>query len=101
MERVSSNQVIVFTPNGFLKQGDHYIKINPWQRHRSGWSVKDFEKRGYKVYGVNGWKPLRGENAVPRIKPLFLGIIISEITQFFIIFFPTKAFQLFAVLKKN
>lgn len=44
---------IFFTPKGFLKQDEEthpeLIKINPWQKHLSGWTSKDFKNMGYKV----------------------------------------------------
>jgi hypothetical protein len=44
---------LFFTPRGFLKQDEEthpeLMKINPWQKHLSGWDVEDFEKFGYKV----------------------------------------------------
>jgi 2-polyprenyl-3-methyl-5-hydroxy-6-metoxy-1,4-benzoquinol methylase len=53
LERVAKC-VVVSTPNGFLAQSD--LDANPLQRHRSGWSVADFERRGYRVRGVGGMK---------------------------------------------
>jgi hypothetical protein len=42
---------LFFTPRGFLQQDENthpeLIKINPWQKHLSGWNEKDFEKLGY------------------------------------------------------
>lgn len=32
---------LITTPNGFMKQGK--IKDNPYQVHRSGWTMRDFE----------------------------------------------------------
>jgi SAM-dependent methyltransferase len=49
LERVG-RLVIVTTPNGFLEQGE--LAQNPLQRHRSGWTVADFRRRGYRVTGV-------------------------------------------------
>jgi hypothetical protein len=44
---------VFFTPKGFLKQDEEthplLMKENPWQKHLSGWTVKDFEDKGYKV----------------------------------------------------
>lgn len=50
-KRVARRQVLVFTPEGYLKNEPH----NAWgiegadhlQQHQSGWLIKDFEKRGF------------------------------------------------------
>ena len=49
LERIG-RRVIVTTPNGFLEQGE--LAANPLQRHRSGWTVREFATRGYTVRGV-------------------------------------------------
>lgn len=51
-EVIAAKNVIVFTPRGFFKQleVDHYdLGGETFQRHRSGWEVEDFQKRGYNV----------------------------------------------------
>lgn len=49
LERIAK-KVIITTPNGLLPQEP--LDGNPFQRHISCWSVKDFTKRGYTVKGV-------------------------------------------------
>ncbi len=95
LESVALRRVIVFTPNGFLRQGEK--DGNPLQIHRSGWSTGEFEGRGYRVAGINGWKPLRGELWEPRIKPPALGHRLSAATQALVTHRPQRAFQLLAV----
>lgn len=95
MESVASKNVIVFTPNGFLKQGE-YDK-NPYQVHRSGWSVSDLAERGYKVIGVGGWKPLKGEYGKMTLKPWRFWFFIADLTQHFVRKRPEKAYQLLAI----
>jgi SAM-dependent methyltransferase len=51
LERVA-RCVVVSTPNGFLDQDD--LESNPLQRHRSGWRVSEFRRRGYTIRGVGG-----------------------------------------------
>ena len=99
MEKIAKNKVIIMTPNGFLPQGIYYN--NPWQVHKSGWTVKEMKKRGYKVIGINGWKPLRGECARLRFWPKYFWLRISEITQFFVRNKPEKAFQILCVKTKG
>lgn len=67
LERLARRKVLVFTPNGFLPQPPY--EDNPWQLHRSGWTAPEFGVLGYRVRGVLGWKPLRGELNRPRFRP--------------------------------
>ena len=53
LERIGK-LVVVSTPNGFLDQGE--LDDNPYQRHLSGWTARDFRRRGYRVYGVGGMR---------------------------------------------
>lgn len=59
MEKIAKKKVIIFTPNGFLPQRE--CNGNKFQIHLSGWKVKEMKKMGYRVIGLHGWKPLRGE----------------------------------------
>jgi hypothetical protein len=59
--------------------------------------VFNFEKLGFKVYGINGWKALRGEHAYLKFKPTLLWIIISDITQQLVFRKPKQAFHLYAI----
>ncbi len=95
MEKIAKKKVIIFTPNGFLPQGEY--RGNKWQVHKSGWSVKEMRERGYKVIGINGWKSLRGEKALLRFRPQFFWKIVSDITQLFVRNRPEKAFQILCI----
>jgi SAM-dependent methyltransferase len=95
MESMARKRVIIFTPNGFLPQDEWDSNVH--QVHRSGWEVYDFELRGYRVTGMSGWKPLRGDYALPRIRPLLLGSRLSILTEPFATRFPRYAFQLLAI----
>ncbi|HEX8770337.1 MAG TPA: methyltransferase domain-containing protein [Acidimicrobiales bacterium] len=95
LETVARRLVVVFTPNGFLAQPA--LEGNPWQVHKSGWHVADFEARGYEVLGMNGWKPLRGDRWEPRIRPAALGHRLSALTQPLVTHRPRFAFQLLAL----
>jgi SAM-dependent methyltransferase len=96
LEAVARRRVVVFTPNGFLRQGER--EGNPLQLHRSGWTLMDFEERGYRVVGINGLRYLRGEQWVPRVRPAQIGGRISAATQPLVTRRPRLAFQLLAVL---
>ncbi|KKQ41480.1 MAG: hypothetical protein US60_C0038G0006 [Microgenomates group bacterium GW2011_GWC1_37_8] len=95
MENLATKKVIIFTPNGFLYQPAH--DGNEYQKHLSGWSVKEMKNLGYRVIGINGWKPLRKEFAEIRFKPVFIWIIISNLTQILVRYFPSHAFAILCV----
>jgi O-antigen ligase/SAM-dependent methyltransferase len=93
-ERIARRRVVVSTPNGFVPQ-DGYGD-NAWQVHRSGWTVADLEQRGYRVYGLNGPKWLRG--GLARLhRPRLLTGPFSVLLQPFVLRRPRAAFQLVAV----
>lgn len=94
MESLARRRVVIFTPNGFLAQEP--FGGNEFQRHRSGWSVPEMRARGYRVIGINGWKPLRGERALVR-KPRFLFEPISFLSQPLMHQRPELAFQILCV----
>lgn len=98
MERISKKKVVIFTPNGYHPQGE--CDVNPWNVHKSGWTVEEMEQKGYRVIGMNGLKYLKGEYAAPRYKPKILWYIISELTQIFVRNHPKRANQLLCVKKK-
>lgn len=79
LETVARRRVILYTPNGFLPQGEEYG--NPFQRHRSGWSAARMRAMGYSVTGVEGWRPLRGEMARIVWRPARFWLIVSLLSQ--------------------
>lgn len=88
MEDIAGRKVLIFTPNGFIKQhGD--LK---YDEHLSGWTTKDFKKLGYRVYGMFGPRFLRGDKHEITYKPLIIGALLSEIMQWtYLVFKPSKA----------
>lgn len=95
MENVAKKKIIIFTPNGFLRQDEH--DEDKLQIHKSGWTVDEFKKRGYEVKGINGWKPLRKEKAEFRFRPKTISLLLSDLTQKITYHLPRSAFQLLAV----
>ena len=95
MEKWTRKKIIISTPNGYLYQSD--ADDNPLQRHKSGWSVRELKGFGFKVRGLNGFKPLRGYAATMKYKPKLLWHLISDLTQKITYYFPEGAFQLLAV----
>lgn len=45
-----AKMVIITTPNGYHMQGE--LDANPFQKHLSGWYVRDLQRMGFKVRGV-------------------------------------------------
>jgi len=99
MENIARNQVILFTPNGFLPQGRY--DENDYQVHKSGWTASELKSKGYKVFGINGLKELRGEFSAIKWKPRFLWRVLSDLTQHLTYYLPEMAFQLLAVKNVN
>lgn len=95
MEAIAKEKVIILTPNGFIKQAS--IKDNPYQVHQSGWTVEEFKKLGYKVYGQRGLKFIRGEYASIKFKPWFFWGCLSTLSQLLVYRFPRFAYQLLAI----
>jgi len=88
-------RVIISTPNEYMWQ-DGY-DCNPFQEHKSGWSVEDLRSLGFSVIGLLGWKKLRGYKAMQRYRPALLWEIISDVTQKVTYHYPRLASRLLAV----
>lgn len=95
MESVARRKVVVFTPNGFLPQAQY--DDNALQEHLSGWTPDEFEQRGYRVHGVHGWKPLRGERMRVAWRPRLLWHLISLWSQPLVERRPRAAYQMLCV----
>jgi SAM-dependent methyltransferase len=95
LERIARRRVVVFTPNGFLPQEPY--DNNPHQAHLSGWTVEEMRDLGYRVVGINGWRPLRTERAEFRFRPTPFVARLSFLTQALVTHRPRYAFQLLCV----
>lgn len=95
MELLATRQVIVFTPNGFLEQAEHYG--NPLQKHLSGWAVAQMKDLGYEVTGIGGLSFLKGEIGRIRWHPRALWGAVSLLSQPWTAKRPQLAFSLFCV----
>lgn len=95
MEQLARKKVIIFTPNGFQPQGE--CDGNPYQRHRSGWTVEEMRALGYSVSGMSGYKPLRGAFGEVRWQPKLFWHRLSVLTQPLVRHRPHLAYQLFCV----
>lgn len=95
MEKIAVKKVVVFTPNGFLPQGEY--GNNPNQVHVSGWTAPEMRQLGFRVIGVNGWRPLRGEYSLIKRRPRWFWTPISWLSQLMAAKRPERAFQLLCV----
>lgn len=95
MKGWARKKIIITTPNGYISQGSY--DGNPAQEHKSGWGVDELKGHGFRVFGMNGWKRLRGPQGVIRYKPTFLWTRVSDVTQKITYYYPGIAFQLLAV----
>jgi hypothetical protein len=95
MERLAARKIVIFTPNGFIPQAA--LDDNPFQRHQSGWSAEEMRGRGYRVLGLHGWKPLRGELGVARWKPRPLWELIALWSQPLVRSRPDHAFHILCI----
>lgn len=96
MERIAKKKVILFTPNGFVPQGE--CDSNPYEVHLSGWEIGGIKRLGFnKIVGVNGWKLLRKEKGFLRWRPVLIWNVISLLTQVITNKYPKYAFNIFCV----
>jgi hypothetical protein len=94
MQSWATKKIIVTTTNGFVWQDDY--DGNALQKHISGWDAREFRELGFKLYGYNGWKPLRGYLSAIKYKPVRFWSAVSILSQPIAYYHPDSAFQLFA-----
>jgi SAM-dependent methyltransferase len=94
LERIARKRVVIFTPNGFLPQPA--TPDNPHQEHISGWTADEMRALGYDVFGINGWRPLRGMYAEAR-HPRWLVERLARLTERRFETHPRGAFQILCV----
>jgi SAM-dependent methyltransferase len=94
LEGIARKRVVIFTPNGFLPQPA--TADNAHQEHISGWTAEEMRALGYEVFGINGWRPLRGMYADAR-RPRWLLERLSRLTERRFEANPRRAFQILCV----
>lgn len=101
LDKYATKRIVVTTPHGFL----HYRPMeekeekNPYQKHKSGWTVEDFMAEGYRVYG-QGLKAVYGEYSLVRKLPRFtypLFYIFSFLFSPILYLFPNLSYNLIAI----
>jgi len=98
LERWARRTVILATPNGFLPQAA--FDGNPYQVHHCGFSPAELAALGYRVHGLHGPKPLRGERGELRWWPRPLWYRVGGLLQDACWERPDWAFSLLAVKAK-
>jgi hypothetical protein len=88
-EKLAIRRVVFALPITYMNQPEEFLKGNPYQTHRSGWSIDEFKKRGYMVFGT-GVKFLWSENGWCRTIPgkfrwpfVFLGYLFAPLCYYF------------------
>lgn len=94
MEGLATEKIVIFTPNGFLKQQEY--EGNVQQVHLFGWTVRELENLGFSVSGINGMRFFRGEKAMYRINQQWY-YWLANLSQELAYHYPMIAFQLLAV----
>lgn len=106
----AKKKVVLTTPNGFVKQ--KALDGNPYQEHKSGWTVQELRDFGFSVKGLAGLKWLRQEvdeesmveaSMLSSIAwyPKVFWFVIATLSQIYTYNMPGWAFELFCVLKKD
>jgi len=96
LEHIARKKVVVFTPNGFVPQGN--TEAGDYQEHLAGWTADEMIGRGYVVTGALGLKNLRSEYHKIRFKPKWLWLIFSVLSDIcYTRFYPQSAAALFCV----
>lgn len=88
-DKLAKKRIYFGTPRGFMIQPEEFLEDNPYQVHKSGWEIEEFQKRGYDVYGV-GFYPVWSEKGLARpesdINRFFWTVVsylLSPITYYF------------------
>jgi hypothetical protein len=99
LERISRGKIIITVPVGYNPK-QHLEDDNPWQAHKSAWHPDEFKIRGFKVYGYDGARFLRGERGEFKIKSKMLMpflFAISLLTQLVTRKFVSASYQMLCI----
>jgi len=97
LEEISKKTVIISVPVGSNPK-QHLEDGNPHQAHKSEWHPEEFKKLGFKVWGCEGARFLRGERSQFKLKifyPLFFAL--SIFTQLFTYKLVVASYQMLCV----
>lgn len=94
----SRKAVLVSIPNGECKQAEY--DENPYQKHSSSWSVEDFRKLGFSIYGQGLKFVYRGKSYARKKNVAFwqkISFVFSLFLTPVIFFLPNLGAQLICV----
>ncbi len=98
IEKIAKKKIVIATTNGYFPFDPIEGKDdNPFQVHKCGWTVSEFKRMGYKVYGQGlglVYKPNKFFR-IPILKYLFF--IFSYIVSPVVYFFPRLSTYIIAV----
>lgn len=93
MESLARNKVILFCPNGSLYPNN----LGFPELQKASWSPLELRSMGFKVQGINGWKPLRSYTGEIKFKPGLLWQVLSDLSQKIVRHYPKHSFELLCV----
>lgn len=97
IEGLSKKKLIIFCPNGNLyPSSSAFLEFQ-----KSNWSPLELRSMGFKVQGINGWKPLRSYTGEIKFQPRLLWQLLSDLSQKIVRHYPKHAFELFCVKEKQ
>ncbi|HEX7042066.1 MAG TPA: class I SAM-dependent methyltransferase [Patescibacteria group bacterium] len=101
-DKLAKSRIYFGTPRGFMNQPEVFIGDNPYQYHKSGWSLDDFRERGYRVYGV-GFNLSWSEEGLARSKSkvvMTIATIVSYLMSPIVYIMPSFGAGIMAVKDK-
>lgn len=106
-EKWAKKKVIISTPNGYFPMGT--VDNNKFQKHLSGWTMKEFKRLNYECHGLAGAKFFHTNKNVNidsegifhniRFKSKKLFYFINGLSQVLTYYLPMLSFELLAVKK--
>lgn len=81
-EKITRKRIVFGTPRNFMNQPEVFIKDNPYQHHKSGWSIYDFRSRGFEVHGI-GFFPVWAEKGIGRINNKLVSALATSVAFLF------------------
>ena len=106
-ESWARKRVVVKSPNGFFEQAT--LGDNPYQVHKSGWTVADMTGRDYRAFGMAGWKGVRSDRDAGaeddeqslcrtiRWRPRPFWLMFSALSQVITYYVPEQSFEVLYV----
>jgi len=95
MQIWAKGKVIISTTNGYCEQGA--VDNNERQIHKSGWTVDELERFGFKVKGIRGWIGLRTFYHSKSKLIRFIAERCSDVSQKITYYFPKMSHRLLGI----